>query len=408
MNVNPSDFISKLKLPFRKERELYRSLYQILGFYPKNIGLYKQALMHKSAYSGRFRGQKLNNERLEFLGDAVLDAVVGDIVYHHFQGKPEGFLTNTRSKIVQRESLNKIAVDMGINKLIKSSDTVHNAHNSNLSGNAFEALVGAVYEDRGYAYCMRFMERRILKSLVNIDKIAYKEVNFKSKFIEWCQKNRLQFDFKLVEEGKENSASPTFVTQLVVEGVECGSGKGYTKKESQQLAAKDALRMLKHQRGMEDEVFQAKSRRTAMDEQPEALVPDVPMDADPVRENRSRRASRSGSATTKRQERQRKEKVEAQKTEPVKQTAVAETGNGQKTAPQAGEKPKRRRSRRASVETSQDKVRETAKKSVPVEAKSVSEDAVPVRERMPAISRTREQIIAEAETAAVRQAEQEQ
>lgn len=280
--MSPQDFLSKLKLPFRKDRELYRSLYHILGFFPNNIALYKQALMHKSAYNRRLQSLNLNNERLEFLGDAVLDAVVGDIVYHHFQGKPEGFLTNTRSKIVQRESLNRIAAEMGIDRLIKSSDNVHNAHNSNLNGNAFEALVGAVYEDRGYDYCKRFMERRILKSLVNIDKIAYKEVNFKSKLLEWCQKNKLRVDFELVAEGKEGAASPTFLSRVVIEGVECGQGKGYTKKESQQLAAKDALQKLKRQHTLEKELFAAKSRRTAMDEQPMALLPDVPMDAEPA------------------------------------------------------------------------------------------------------------------------------
>ncbi len=265
--MNPSDLITKLKLPFRKEKELYRSLYQILGFYPRDISLYKQALLHKSACDRRARGQRLNNERLEFLGDAVLDAVVGDIVYHHFQAKPEGFLTNTRSKIVQRESLNKIAVEMGLDKLLRSSDTVHNAHNSSLNGNAFEALVGAVYEDRGYAYCLRFMEQRILKRLLNIDKLAYKEVNFKSRFIEWCQKNRLQHAFLLVEESMEGSATPVFVTQLTVEGIACGRGKGYSKKQSQQLAAKDALRMLKHQKGMEEQVFRAKNQRIAAENQ---------------------------------------------------------------------------------------------------------------------------------------------
>ncbi len=305
--VNPRDLIYKLKLPFRKDRELHRSLYHILGFYPRNINLYKQALMHKSALGRRFRGEKQNNERLEFLGDAILDAVVGDIVYHHFQGKPEGFLTNTRSKIVQRETLNNIATEMGLQYLIKSGENVRNAHNSNLNGNAFEAIVGAVYEDYGYEYCKRFMERRILKTLLNIDKIAYKEMNFKSKLLEWCQKNRLRSEFELQEEGKEGASSPTFVSCVVIEGVDCGHGKGYTKKESQQIAAKDALQKLKKQRTLHDRVFEAKSKRTAMDEQPEALVPDVPEDLCSIKEERSKRPTRPGSTAAKRQERRRKE-----------------------------------------------------------------------------------------------------
>lgn len=310
-HVSAIDIIHRMKLPFQKDGELRRSLYAILGFYPRDIRLYKQALMHKSAYGRKYRGEKQNNERLEFLGDAVLDAVVGDIVYHHFTGKSEGFLTNTRSKIVQRESLNKIAIEIGVDKLIQSSEAVHNAHNSNLCGNAFEALVGAVYEDRGYEACMQFMKRRILSTLVNIDKVAYKEVNFKSKLIEWCQKNRLRFDFQLISEGKEGTSSPTFVTDIVIEGVNCGTGKGYSKKESQQLSAKDALKKLKSEKGLEKSVFIAKSQRTAMDEQPEVLLPDVSADSVPVKECGECKPKRvkKGSTVAKRAEK----KVEQQK-----------------------------------------------------------------------------------------------
>lgn len=112
---------------------------------------------------------------------------MGDIVFRHFEGKREGFLTNTRSKIVQRETLNKLAQEIGISQLIKSNGH-SSSHNSYMDGNAFEALVGAIYLDRGYEACMRFMQKRILSQLINLDKVAYKEVNFKSKLIEWCQK----------------------------------------------------------------------------------------------------------------------------------------------------------------------------------------------------------------------------
>ena len=116
-----NNFIDRIKLSFRKDKELYFSLYQILGFYPHEISYYKMALMHKSIMHRNAKGKPMNNERLEFLGDAVLDAVVGDIVYKHFPGKREGFLTNTRSKLVQRDTLNKLAQEMGINQLILSS-----------------------------------------------------------------------------------------------------------------------------------------------------------------------------------------------------------------------------------------------------------------------------------------------
>ena len=192
------NIIDRIKLPFRKEKELYSSLYQIIGLYPHDISYYQMALMHKSVMHRNKKGKPVNNERLEFLGDAILDAAVGDIVYRHFPGKREGFLTNTRSKLVQRETLNKLAQEMGINKLILSSGhTV--SHNSYMGGNAFEALVGALYLDRGYDACMVFLKERILKQMINIDKVAYKEVNFKSKLIEWSQKNRVKLNFKLLE-----------------------------------------------------------------------------------------------------------------------------------------------------------------------------------------------------------------
>ena len=144
-----NDLIDRIRLPFRKDKELYLSLYNVIGFYPHDISHYKLALMHKSVMHRNKKGKPLNNERLEFLGDAILDATVGDIVYRHFPGKREGFLTNTRSKLVQRETLNRLANEMGINRLIMSSGR-SSSHNSYMGGNAFEALVGAIYLDRGY------------------------------------------------------------------------------------------------------------------------------------------------------------------------------------------------------------------------------------------------------------------
>ena len=161
-----NDIIDRIKLPFRKEKELFSALYQILGFYPHDLTLYKQALLHKSMGRRNEKGKPLNNERLEFLGDAILDAVVGDIVYRHFDGKREGFLTNTRSKLVSRDTLGKLSKEMGIAELITSAGH-STSHNSYMNGNAFEALVGAIYLDRGYDACMRFMQKRILAQLIN-------------------------------------------------------------------------------------------------------------------------------------------------------------------------------------------------------------------------------------------------
>lgn len=256
-----NNIIDRIKLPFRKDKELFSSLYSILGFYPRHIEYYKLALMHKSVAKRNAKGKPLNNERLEFLGDAVLDAVVGDIVYRHFEGKREGFLTNTRSKLVQRDMLNKLADEMGISRLIKSSG--HScAHNSYMGGNAFEALVGAIYLDRGYNACMCFMQKRILAQLVNIDKVAYKVVNFKSKLIEWSQKNKVVLEFSITgEEMEKDNVSPIFLTKVTIEGIETGTGRGYSKKEGQQTAAKEALQRLRREPQLIDAVFAAKAER---------------------------------------------------------------------------------------------------------------------------------------------------
>lgn len=269
-----NNFIDRIKLSFRKDKELYLSLYEILGFYPHDISYYKMALLHKSIMHRNSKGKPVNNERLEFLGDAVLDAVVGDIVYQHFPGKREGFLTNTRSKLVQRDTLNKLAQEMGINQLILSNGH-SSSHNSYMGGNAFEALVGAIYLDRGYDACMYFMQKRILAQMINIDKVAYKEVNFKSKLIEWSQKNRVKLDFVMLDQQKDKNGSPIFTYQVVLEGVYGGVGKGYSKKESQQVASKTSLEKLRKEPQYIDAVFTAKANRTKMEEEPVENVPNT-------------------------------------------------------------------------------------------------------------------------------------
>ena len=269
-----SDIIDRMKLPFRKEKELFSSLYQIMGFYPHNIEHYKVALIHKSSRQRTDKGKPLNNERLEFLGDAMLDAVVGHIVYEHFTQKREGFLTNTRSKLVSRDSLGKLAQEMGLTQLIQSNGE-QRSHNSYMAGNAFEALVGAIYLDQGYEAVMRFMKKRILKQMVNIDKVAYKEVNFKSKLLEWTQKNRVRMDYRMLKQTQDDKGSPIFGFQVMIEGVEGGKGQGYSKKEAQQLASKDTLERLRREPQFIDAIFASKSERTKMEEEPTMAAPDL-------------------------------------------------------------------------------------------------------------------------------------
>ncbi len=253
-----------ISLLFRKERKAYCALKHILGFYPRHLHYYQQALLHKSMQTRTADGKSVNNERLEFLGDAILGAVVGDLVYHHFQGKREGFLTNIRSKVVQRETLNNLAVELGLDKLIKYSIS-SSSHNSYMCGNAFEALVGAIYLDRGYACCMKFINERILHRLIDLDKMANKEMNYKSKLIEWCQKKKLHFEFKLVGQHRESSESysPVFESQVLLEGIVCGEGSGYSKKESHQIAAKAAYKRVRNDKVLAEQVFLAKEQRLA-------------------------------------------------------------------------------------------------------------------------------------------------
>lgn len=255
-----SNITDKIRLLFRKDKEPYLCFYKMLGFYPRNIEIYQQALLHKSSSIKAGKGRLLNNERLEFLGDAILDAIVADIVYKKFEGKREGFLTNTRSKIVQRETLNRVAVEIGLDKLIKYT-TRQSSHNSYMCGNAFEALIGAIYLDRGYRACKKFMEERIINQYLNLEKISRKEVNFKSKLIEWSQKNKFCVEFNLIEQSLDSDQNPIFETQITVENIPAGTGKGYSKKESQQEAAHATLTKIKGDPQFIDAIFAAKAER---------------------------------------------------------------------------------------------------------------------------------------------------
>ena len=251
--------IDKIRLLFRKDKESYFCFYKILGFYPRNIQLYQQALLHKSTSIRSEKGRPLNNERLEFLGDAILDAIVGDIVYKHFEGRREGFLTNTRSKIVQRETLNKLAVEIGLDKLVKYS-TRSSSHNSYMYGNAFEAFIGAIYLDQGYERCKRFMEEKIFKNYIDLDKMSRKEVNFKSKLIEWSQKSKVEVSFELIEQFLDEDYNPMFHTEIRIEGISAGKGTGYSKKESQQNAAQAALKKIKNDASFKEQIEPTKAQ----------------------------------------------------------------------------------------------------------------------------------------------------
>lgn len=282
-----------MKLPFRKNKEFLSALYDILGFYPHNLDIYRIAFSHKSLGYQRDNDVKaggkdrkggakdrrkprtentskpLNNERLEYLGDAVLESVVSDILFRHFPHKREGFLTSTRSKIVQREALNRLAADMGLEKLILAAQGTRMAH-TNIGGNAFEALMGAIYLDRGYKHCHWFISNRVVGRYVDLENVAQKEVNFKSKLLEWSQKNRINISFK--DSADDNKG---FKTIIVMEGITLARGYGRSKKESQQEASKEALTRMRREPKTYDNIFRAKEKRTAMEAEESFALPKI-------------------------------------------------------------------------------------------------------------------------------------
>ena len=260
-NIVLRNEIDKIRLLFRKDRESYLCFYRILGFYPRNIQLYEQALLHKSTSVRSDKGRPLNNERLEFLGDAILDAIVGDIVYKRFEGKREGFLTNTRSKIVQRETMNKVAVQLGLDQMVVYSTKI-NSHNNHMYGNALEALIGAIYLDQGYDVCYKFIRDVMIEKYIDVDTLVRKEINFKSNLIEWSQKNKISISFDLIESFTDHDGNPVFQSAIKLLGEQIGIGIGYSKKESQQAASKMAVKRLRTDKELQQRISATKKKKT--------------------------------------------------------------------------------------------------------------------------------------------------
>ncbi|HLO60551.1 MAG TPA: ribonuclease III [Bacteroidales bacterium] len=227
---------------FPPEKSFVRQLKRILGFRPRNLKLYQLAFVHKSASHIVFNDAKLNNERLEFLGDAILDALVGEYLFRRFPDKEEGFLTQTRSKLVNRDNLNHLAIKLGISEMIISKLSRDN-HKS-VYGDTLEALIGALYLDKGYVKTKEIVLERIIQSDININRLLSTETDFKSRVIEWGQKNKKAISFTSFEETEEQSNSPLFITHLFVVDDVVGRGSGSSKKEAEQNAARQALQLL--------------------------------------------------------------------------------------------------------------------------------------------------------------------
>ncbi|MDR1562570.1 MAG: ribonuclease III [Dysgonamonadaceae bacterium] len=216
---------------------------RILGFFPKNIEYYEKALRHRSTNQNIKIGERQSNERLEFLGDAVLNVIISDIVFKRYDDGNEGFLTQIRSKIVARETLDRIAVDLGIVELLVLSPHLKMQTKKNhVSGNALEAFIGAIYLDRGYRKTKRFIEKKILKTCVNIDELAENDLNYKSQILEWAQKNRVEIKYELLDRVTDEWHNHIFYSLIFLDGAPSGKGSGFSKKQSEQEAAKEAMK----------------------------------------------------------------------------------------------------------------------------------------------------------------------
>ncbi len=233
------------KLYLSSDKDFIKKLNNILGFVPGNTVLYKMAFRHRSVAKILKNGSRSSNERLEFLGDAILGSVIAELLFKSYPYKEEGFLTEMRSKIVNRANLNQLARKMGFDQLIvfdQKTVNVQTKHHSML-GDAFEALIGAIYLDKGYNFTKDFLLKRIVKPYVDIHTLEQTETNFKSKLIEWCQRHGKDISFELAQNG-EGESSKLFTIQALVDGESCGVGRDYNKKNAEKLAAEKACEIL--------------------------------------------------------------------------------------------------------------------------------------------------------------------
>jgi len=232
------------KLYLSPNKKYVKSLKNLLGFVPGNLSLYRLAFRHKSVAQNVKKGVKNSNERLEFLGDAVLGSVVAEVLFKLYPFEDEGFLTELRSKIVNRSNLNQLARKLGFEQLIEyDSRMVNSTRQGSLLGDAFEALVGAIYLDKGYDFTKNFLVNHIIKSHIDIHKLEQTETNFKSKLIEWCQRHGKDITFELIENG-DGESNKLFTVQASIDGEIMGQGKEFNKKNAEKLAADRACEAL--------------------------------------------------------------------------------------------------------------------------------------------------------------------
>lgn len=216
------------------DKSKHRTLKIILGFYPTNPLLYEQAFTHKSIVNESEEKERSSNERLEFLGDAVLGAIVAEYFFIRFPYEDEGFLTQVRSKLVSRKFLNQLSIDIGLDTFLETSADTNRSRS--IFGDAFEALIGAIYLDKGYESCKKFVTEKVIRDYVDIEKLIQTETNFKSRLIEWSQSKKKRYQFETIAVEKENSRY--FKSELLLDGTLVATGEGNSKKNAEQEAAR--------------------------------------------------------------------------------------------------------------------------------------------------------------------------
>ena len=233
--------IKPVKFYFSTHKQLYHAIKNIFGFYPGNIFLYKLAFKHKSA-AEKQNGLYISNERLEYLGDAILDAIVADYLFKLYPYKDEGFLTEMRSRLVSRNQLNRLSHKLGLQNLIQSN-LESPALSKSYKGDALEAFIGALYLDKGYNFTKNIFIKNIIKVHLDIDRIQQEEINYKSRMIEWGQKEHREVHYKMIEE-KGSGHAKQYVVELTIDGESYGTGKDFSIKGAEKLISEKAWNML--------------------------------------------------------------------------------------------------------------------------------------------------------------------
>ncbi|HNP20351.1 MAG TPA: ribonuclease III [Fulvivirga sp.] len=237
-------FINTFRKKSKKDKRLITAIVTIVGSKPLNLNLFRLATRHSSVATTNIKGQKDSNERLEYLGDAILGAAVADYLFKKYPFKDEGFLTELRSRIVSRESLNDLGKKIGLNQLVQYDSSKHDklSHKS-IYGDTLEAFIGAVYLDRGYEFCKAFILEKLVIPHYNLQMIVDSTINFKSKLIEWTQRENKELQFEIISV-KDEKHHKEFVAEVLIDNKAMGKGFGYNKKKAEQDAAQKTLVLL--------------------------------------------------------------------------------------------------------------------------------------------------------------------